>query len=68
MTRLKRRSCVEGCVENPLLSYISSTSSDRYAGIPRYLQTEEEPESPATLGESRALNILTLSTTTKFFI
>jgi hypothetical protein len=63
-----RARCVEGYGENPRLSYIFSTPSDENAGIPWYPQMEEGSKFLAAIGESRVLNILTLSTTTNFFL
>ena len=63
-----RASCVEGYVEKPRLSYVFSTPSDENAGIPWYPQMEEGSKFLSAIGESRVLNILTLSTTTKFFL
>ena len=63
-----RARCVEGYGEKPWLSYVFSTPSDENDGIPWYPQMEEGSKFLAAIGESRVLNIFTLSTTTKFFI
>ena len=61
-----RASCVEGYVEKPRISYVFPTPSDENAGILRCPQMEEGSKFLSAIGESRVLNIFTLSTTTNF--
>ena len=55
-------------VENPQIPCVFSTSSNGEMGVPTFPQMENGSKSLVTIGECRFLNILTLSTTTNFFV